>query len=75
MQQVSRKLLVAGVLAFGTLAAACGDKINIVAPTTAVPSITGVSRSLVKLVPIEVVDVSTTGEAPVTVTDSCSDAT
>ena len=43
MQQVSRKLLFAGVLAFGTLAAACGDKINIVAPTTPVPTITGVT--------------------------------
>ena len=28
MQQVSRKLLLAGVLAFGTLTAACGDKIT-----------------------------------------------
>ena len=34
-----------------------------------------VSSSLVKLVPIEVVDVSTTGEAPVTVTVSCRVAT
>ena len=33
------------------------------------------SSSLVKLVPIAVVEVSTTGEAPVTVTVSCSVAT
>lgn len=29
MQQVSRKLLLAGVLAFGTLTAACGDKVQL----------------------------------------------
>jgi hypothetical protein len=34
-----------------------------------------VSNSLVKLVPIAVVDVSTIGESPVTVTVSCSVAT
>ena len=34
-----------------------------------------VSSSLVKLVPIAVVEVSTTGEAPVTVTVSCRVAT
>ena len=34
-----------------------------------------VSSSLVKLVPIEVVEVSTIGESPVTVTVSCNVAT
>src|ERR1700712_4059401 len=34
MHKVSRTLLLAGVLAFGTLTAACGDKIELVAPTT-----------------------------------------
>src|SRR4051794_29677139 len=36
MQNVSRKLLLAGVLAFGTLTAACGDKVNILQPSTQV---------------------------------------
>ncbi len=35
MQQVSRKLLLAGVLAFGTLTAACGDKVIVGPPVTA----------------------------------------
>jgi|GEM_PF-4209628 len=41
MQQVSRKLLLAGVLAFGTLTAACGDKLSItqVAPFVGVQSV------------------------------------
>ena len=41
MQQVSRKLLVAGVLAFGTLTAACGDKLTVtqVAPFVGVQSV------------------------------------
>lgn len=42
MHKVSRTLLLAGVLAFGTLTAACGDKVNIVQPTvqTGVQSVT-----------------------------------
>lgn len=40
MQQVSRKLLLAGVLAFGTLTAACGDTIT---PITQPPVVTGVT--------------------------------
>ncbi|CAN5866720.1 hypothetical protein BH11GEM1_BH11GEM1_11950 [soil metagenome] len=41
MQHVSRKLLLAGVLAFGTLTAACGDKLTItqVAPFVGVQSV------------------------------------
>jgi len=39
MQKVSRSLLLAGVLAFGTLVAACGDKVEVAAP---VPAQTGV---------------------------------
>jgi hypothetical protein len=39
MQHVSRKLLLAGVLAFGTLTAACGDKLSI----TQVPLFVGVA--------------------------------
>jgi hypothetical protein len=38
MHKVSRTLLLAGVLAFGTLSAACGDTVN-----TTLPSVTGVS--------------------------------
>jgi hypothetical protein len=34
MHKVSRSLLLAGVLAFGTLTAACGDKVEIIQPTT-----------------------------------------
>lgn len=44
MQQVSRKLLFAGVLAFGTLTAACGDKLTLVQPTTSI-GVTGVTVS------------------------------
>ena len=39
MHKVSRSLLLAGVLAFGTLTAACGDKVEIIQPTT----VTGVT--------------------------------
>ncbi len=39
MQKVSRSLLLAGVLAFGTLVAACGDKVEVAAP---VPAQTGI---------------------------------
>ena len=39
MQQVSRKLLVAAVLAFGTLTAACTDT----APSPVTPVVTGVT--------------------------------
>jgi hypothetical protein len=38
MHKISRSLLLAGVLAFGTLSAACGDTVN-----TTLPSVTGVS--------------------------------
>jgi len=44
MHKVSRMLLVAGVLAFGTLTAACGDKVELVQPTTA-QGVTNVSVS------------------------------
>ncbi|MEP6621649.1 MAG: Ig-like domain-containing protein [bacterium] len=43
MHKVSRSLLLAGVLAFGTLTAACGDKVNIVQP----PNATGVQSVVV----------------------------
>jgi hypothetical protein len=43
MHKVSRTLLLAGVLAFGTLTAACGDKVTVAAPTNTV----GVSSVLV----------------------------
>ena len=42
MHKVSRSLLLAGVLAFGTLTAACGDKVDVttVGPITGVQSVT-----------------------------------
>ena len=45
MHTVSRKLLLAGVLAFGALTAACGDKVEIVGPPAPVTGVTGVSVS------------------------------
>ena len=40
MHKFSRTLLVAGVLAFGTLSAACGDKVTVAGQPTGVQSIT-----------------------------------
>ena len=45
MQQVSRKLLLAGVLAFGSLTAACGDKVEIVGPALPVDGVQSVTVS------------------------------
>ena len=80
MQQVSRKLLLAGVLAFGTLTAACGDKVDILPPTPtpdAVQSVT-VSPSNATLAPGGSItlglSVVTTGNAVKTVTWSSSNS-
>ncbi len=43
MHKVSRTLLVAGVLAFGTLAAACGDKVELVANPNQPTGVTGIA--------------------------------
>ncbi|MEO8621790.1 MAG: Ig-like domain-containing protein [bacterium] len=74
MQQVSRKLLLAGVLAFGTLTAACGDKVELTGPAVvpdAVQSVT-VSPSNATIAPGGTVtlgvSVVTTGNAAKTVT-------
>lgn len=45
MQQVSRKLLLAGVLAFGTLTAACSDTVTQLPTTPVVTGVTNVSVS------------------------------
>ena len=45
MHTVSRKLLLAGVLAFGALTAACGDKVEIVGPPAPVAGVQNVSVS------------------------------
>jgi hypothetical protein len=43
MHTVSRKLLLAGVLAFGTLAAACGDKVEVAGPSTGQTGVTSIT--------------------------------
>ncbi|MDB4916728.1 MAG: Ig domain protein group 2 domain protein [Gemmatimonadetes bacterium] len=43
MHKVSRSLLLAGVLAFGTLTAACGDKVVVQGPTTPTVGVTSIT--------------------------------
>lgn len=80
MQQVSRKLLLAGVLAFGALTAACGDKVEIVGPPVVVDAVQSVtvSPSNATLAPGGTItlglSVVTTGSAAKTVTWSSSNS-